>query len=342
MNILAVDDDELQLTVLSATLGSLGFPPARIATSAAIALEEIKESMVPFDLFLLDIKMPNTDGIELCKQIRSMPGYEDAAVIMITALTERSHMDRAFEAGAVDYVTKPFDKIELLTRINVARQVASAKHEADRRKKAFSALQRQVYEIAGSTSGAPATIFGVPNVIDYMVLSNFMLQIPFSRTFSATSFAVKIREFEKLHLSLELEPGAIYEVLTLVAKALSRQLIGRGFFVAYAGSGVFVCAAQWTCDLPLEEIADEVQSQIFEIEMVGGSDRRQAISVEFGRRQTNGVFTLDRRVGLLLRAISDMENTTSGSNVTHGRPNGRRRAGTFLSVLQRLLGFGHA
>ncbi len=120
MKILAVDDDPVALDILSATLTRANYLDLTLANSAEEALDELGETEVPFDCCLLDIQMPGIDGIELCAAIRDMPDYQHAPIVMITSLSDQSSIDRAYAAGATDYVTKPFNGLELGSRIRVA------------------------------------------------------------------------------------------------------------------------------------------------------------------------------------------------------------------------------
>ncbi len=125
MKILAVDDDEILLELLAATLQMLGYAEVTTAGSASDALQIIGAEKQPFDCLLFDIQMPEMDGIQLCSIVKSMEPYKQVPVIMITAMTDRSFVDRAFAAGAVDYVTKPFDELELGTRLRIAERKLS-------------------------------------------------------------------------------------------------------------------------------------------------------------------------------------------------------------------------
>jgi class 3 adenylate cyclase/ActR/RegA family two-component response regulator len=110
---LAVDDEPANLRLLDAVLAPRGY---RVLTASsgteALALLETED----VDIVLLDIVMPEMDGHEVCRRIRSKPATEFLPVVMITASGSEQRL-AALESGADDFVTKPFDKSELLARV---------------------------------------------------------------------------------------------------------------------------------------------------------------------------------------------------------------------------------
>ncbi|HNV69189.1 MAG TPA: response regulator [Candidatus Ozemobacteraceae bacterium] len=113
-SILLVDDVVDNLQVLSDILMREGFR-VRAVTSGAMALKTV-ESAVP-DLFLLDIKMPQMDGYELCRRLKADEKMRDIPVIFVSAMGETTDKVRGFEVGAVDFVTKPFQASEIVARV---------------------------------------------------------------------------------------------------------------------------------------------------------------------------------------------------------------------------------
>lgn len=112
--ILIVDDEQSGQNTLEALL-LLGNYNLIFAPNGNEALQKARE-FIP-DVILLDIMMPDMDGFEVCQQIRSDPDLFEIPVIMVTALDDRDSRLRGLEVGANDFVTKPFDRVELRTRI---------------------------------------------------------------------------------------------------------------------------------------------------------------------------------------------------------------------------------
>ena len=81
------------------------------------------------DCVLLDVRMPNTDGIEACRRIRALPGGEQVAVIFVTAQRDVETFDRALEVGGDDFLTKPFRPGELVVRVQTALRLRQIKSE---------------------------------------------------------------------------------------------------------------------------------------------------------------------------------------------------------------------
>ena len=112
--LLIVDDISRNIQVLANILREKGYQIA-FARSGRAALEKMQARN--FDLILLDIMMPEIDGFEVCKRLKAYPETKDIPIIFLTAKTDTKSIVRGFELGAIDYVTKPFNKMELLARV---------------------------------------------------------------------------------------------------------------------------------------------------------------------------------------------------------------------------------
>ncbi len=127
-NILIVDDTPENLTVLRQMLTEQGYR-VRPAVSGEIALKAVQTD--PPDLILLDIMMPEMDGYEVCGVLKSNDHTSHIPIIFISALTEMKDIVKAFQAGGVDYITKPFQMEEVLARVHTHLELQNAIREKD-------------------------------------------------------------------------------------------------------------------------------------------------------------------------------------------------------------------
>ena len=112
--ILVVDDTLTNLKVMVQTLSEAGYE-VRTATSGERAIKQISYELP--DLILLDIQMPGIDGFETCKKLKENPETKEIPVIFMTALSDSKSIVKGFRLGAVDYITKPFQAVEVLARV---------------------------------------------------------------------------------------------------------------------------------------------------------------------------------------------------------------------------------
>lgn len=126
--VLVVDDNEQNLELLNAYLDDLG-GPIRLARDGLQAIESVKQS--PPDIILLDIMMPRMSGYQVCETLKKDPATRDIPIIMVTALNEVGDVERAIDAGADDFLTKPVNKLELVTRVRSLLRVRQLKRDLD-------------------------------------------------------------------------------------------------------------------------------------------------------------------------------------------------------------------
>ena len=128
--ILVVDDNIMTLDLVSRSLSRVGFE-VTTAESGADALGIVDD--VHPDLIILDVMMPEMDGYEVCRQLREKTNTSHLPILMLTALDSLEEKIRGFEAGADDYMTKPFQPAELQARVRVLlRRMARATGDSTR------------------------------------------------------------------------------------------------------------------------------------------------------------------------------------------------------------------
>lgn len=238
MRLLAVDDDQFARDLLNVALATSGYKDLEIASSGQEALEILTTASRPFDAFLLDIRMPGMDGIELCSIIRAMDQYRNAPILMITAMSDRQYIDGAFAAGAMDYISKPFETVELGLRLRTveriveqARLVAQGNFEIDR-------LRAERDPSIGFDVDGPVDIIDVPRVVGMLAMENYLLRLTRWMTFQSESVAFTIDGFETM--TRFASPVEMYDILTDTAEAIVRGLKRDNHLVTYVGNGTFI------------------------------------------------------------------------------------------------------
>jgi chemotaxis protein methyltransferase CheR len=127
--ILIVDDTPANLDLLLSTLTGEGYK-VLVATDGSNALRQAAYAQP--GLILLDLMMPGIDGFETCRRLKAMPETRNIPVIMLTALHELADKVRAFEAGAVDFISKPFQHAEVLARVETQLHLYELRSELER------------------------------------------------------------------------------------------------------------------------------------------------------------------------------------------------------------------
>ncbi|MBU6414166.1 MAG: response regulator [Planctomycetes bacterium] len=129
ISILLVDDNEQNLELMTAYIEELGCS-VRLARDGIEALEQVAAQKP--DLILLDVMMPRMSGFQACKKLKSDEGTKDIPIVMVTALSEVSDVEHAVDVGADDFLSKPVNRLELLTRVRSLLKLASARRELKR------------------------------------------------------------------------------------------------------------------------------------------------------------------------------------------------------------------
>jgi two-component system, sensor histidine kinase and response regulator len=200
--ILLVDDSPINLQVLGTILE--GTYTTAVARDGAQALECIAQRRP--DLILLDIMMPEMNGFEVCERLQAEPETRDIPVIFLTAKTETTDLVKGLRMGAVDYITKPFHKEELLARVSTHLALRQARQELQE----LNATKDRFFSIMAHDLRAPFNgLLGLTEVI----MNNLDRYDP-----------------ERLKYMLGLQLDAVNNVFALLENLLTWSRVQRGAF----------------------------------------------------------------------------------------------------------------
>ncbi len=257
MRILAVDDDPVILDILSNALESSGFGNLTFATNAEDALELIKDARVPFDTFLLDIMLPGTSGIEMCREIRKLDQYRSTPIIMVTGVKAPDMMGLAFEAGATDFVTKPFDGLELGTRINLAALL----NESLQRERMNSHALEELSRLTAISFDERFDVRKARGVRGFLEMENDFLRKGDSQ-YAMTMFGVQIDD--ALGIFRRTKPAQFRAIVEAVAFALADTMDIENTRFAYAGRGAMIGVAFSRESVSLKALEEAVNATLAE------------------------------------------------------------------------------
>ncbi len=206
------------------------------ANSGAAAVEVLANTDTPFDCFILDIQMPGMDGVDLCAHIRALEIYHHAPIVMVTAMSQKNYIDKAFTAGATDYITKPFDFLEVGTRLSLAQKQMAGLIAGNA---APASSGYATPSPADHSLCEPVEILGVEHVVGYVAFDNYVLRLTRSHLFLSSVFAIKIAGIEQVYAKMSV--AGFRDLIGDVARLIVDRADPVGTLLSYRGNGVFLC-----------------------------------------------------------------------------------------------------
>ena len=279
MKILAVDDDPFILELLPAMFEQADLNDLHTAPSGPAALDMIKAQKVPFDCMLLDVDMPEMDGIELCRRIRTVPGYEDKPILMLTAKTDSISIEKAFAAGANDYIAKPFNLKDIYNRIRVAERLLVSSKTIKRID--ASDLSKEGTQVPEDITLADKVFLAnVGRLILSFSLGNYITQLDRSELDNYQVFGVSIDDAERIFE--ETSQQGFLHILTSVAETLTDLITCPHLLMSYEGNGAFLCITR-DPNLPeWDRMEAGLQTKLGALNLLSDDLKQESISLSVG------------------------------------------------------------
>jgi PleD family two-component response regulator len=309
MRILVIDDSEDGRDIAKAMLVAAGYEHVSSARSAAdayhlLGIGEPATQPSAVDLMLLDIVMPEIDGIEACARIRSDQRYSSVPIIMVTSLGDTDSLANAFVAGATDYITKPLNRVELLARV---RSALKLKAELDRRE----ARELELMQLASRSGDRRASnwIDGVTGLFTGEMAEAYLVadaNFPAGSDTSVIALAI-----DRLDAYRATKGNAGAGIMVRAADAVRATVAAVGVVAAIYRDGVIVLVLPEHSRTPALKLGEALRAAVSGLrianpESIAANHVTASVAVVSGRVKGG-----TDRIHLLTRAISALSKVTA-------------------------------
>jgi len=325
-NIQIVDDNPENLAVLSSMLTKQGYE-VRTAINGALALKSARKS--PPDLILLDIVMPEMSGYEVCEQLKADERTRDIPVIFLSALGEVQDKIKAFSAGGVDYITKPFQLDEVLARVETHLSLRKLQKRLEQQNRELDAF---AHTVAHDLKSPLAIIIGYTEILHHeaVELNPEKLELIGQATHRSARKAVNI--INTLLLLASVRKGQV-KVASLDMAEIVNQVQERLEVMITEYRGEIILPETWPISLGYAPWVEEVWTNYLSNGLKYGG---QPPRLELGAApQADGMFRFwvqDNGAGLAPEAQTSL--FTEFTRLNEVRAEGH---GLGLSIVQRII-----
>ena len=302
MKILVIDDEPLFCELISAELAACGFEDVHAVNSGAAAISLVREISDPFDCILLDIDMPGMDGIELCRLLRVEPSTTELPIVMVTARSEIESVDRAFAAGATDYLTKPIDRRELQGRMTMTSGMA--RERAARR--AALARSTSTNKLSFEESFRLKIDY---SSMDYLAMQNYVLKLGTMRLFNLVAMGFQVINARQLYQTLD--SSDFQDTMSDVAELIAEALAFNDAIVSYVGSGFFLALVNRIPEVSVEELAAQIELKLQDMNEWYANLDQMPVLMRVGTPCSRGIVNLSSATELLDTAMQKTKESTA-------------------------------
>jgi sigma-B regulation protein RsbU (phosphoserine phosphatase) len=309
MRILIIDDSEDGRDIAEVMLAVAGYQEVFTAGSAADAYRFLGISAAAtsepaaVDLVLLDIVMPEVDGIEACARIRQDPRYSVVPIIMVTALGDMDSLANAFVAGASDYISKPLNQVELQARV---RSALKLKSELDRRQ----AREQELLQILSKSGGSRAAnwIDKTTGLFTGELAEAYLVADAAAPKGNTSVIALRVDRLDACRTTQGETAAAA--IVAKVAYAVRATAATVGVVAAVYSDGLIVLVAPEMDAKPARDLAEALRTSVAALriknsEAIFANHVTASVAVVTGLANRGG-----NRVHLLTRAISAVPKVT--------------------------------
>lgn len=299
MKILVVDDDPVFQDILISNLRTIGHDNVTKAASAAEALSVVQSQHTAFDCVLLDIQMPDMDGVTFCRILRGLPSYKQVPIVMITSQSAKHYIDDAFAAGATDYVTKPLDRLDLTARIRMVERLVEQRLQVMLLTSQAS-LRNESYEAQIDFDSA-IVIPSFDRAIEYLALENYLLTMGKSGLLSVSAFGIQIENAGQIFGKAS--RSGFVDMLGDVGMIISDVIKTEDMLISYAGCGSFVGVTSKELTTAPEEMSAMIEIGLADFADFYVAERLPTPKIRVGAMVKSRLFSTAGPTRILERAI---------------------------------------
>ncbi|MBA7523654.1 Protein-glutamate methylesterase/protein-glutamine glutaminase [subsurface metagenome] len=300
-HVLVVDDEELNRKLLRDLLEGQGNQVTE-AENGEQALRKVKEN--PPDVILLDVLMPGIDGFEVCRRLKADSGTAQMPILLVTGIKERSKMLTGIEAGANDFISKPFDIQDVILRVRNAVYTMHLYHKVQENYEIVQELEKEARELLEKTLvGAVKVLTDILSLVSPSAFSRASRVKEYVRHIVKWLELTDVWEFELAAMLSQI--GCVTLSSDLVDKAnAGKPLTSEESEMYYEYLGISSTIIE---NIPrLEHIAAIIRAQLGSKRFVRkGNDLKKADRVDLGGNILKAAFEFDRSLnrGLSPNAI---------------------------------------